>query len=192
MDRLWSETCWTTFKYFFNFNCIYILCICISWLIKYLIIIDARCKHEDNKSYLTLCKKSNKRRSSEGTVCIKYQPIRKVTFHVDVTNDAYLRERTVDVLHISSLHCSNIFIFSFSSLSRIFTRHTKLISSFWSEFVGFRSGLRFPGIWRRDTVRLVLDVTRHLDGLKPKGQCELRNCSLELSDSRQRSNGLFL
>jgi hypothetical protein len=61
---------------------------------------------------LMFCKKSNKRHSSDGTVV----SIRKVTFHVDVTNDAYLGERLVDVLQISSLHCSDIHIFSFYSL----------------------------------------------------------------------------
>ena len=44
---LWSETCWSTFKYFITLivptNCI----LCISWIIKWLIFIDVRCKHED-------------------------------------------------------------------------------------------------------------------------------------------------
>ena len=44
MDPLWSETCWSTFKYF-NLSTYYILC--ISWITKCFIIIDARCTHEE-------------------------------------------------------------------------------------------------------------------------------------------------
>ena len=48
MDPLWSETCWSTLKYFIilieSTYCI----LCISWIIKCLIIIPKRCKHEDN------------------------------------------------------------------------------------------------------------------------------------------------
>jgi hypothetical protein len=48
MDPLWSVTCWSTFKYFIILivSANYILC--ISWVIKCLIVIDARCKHEDS------------------------------------------------------------------------------------------------------------------------------------------------
>jgi len=36
---------------FYNFNCIYIhYILCISWIIKCLIIIEAWCKHEDRKN----------------------------------------------------------------------------------------------------------------------------------------------
>ena len=52
MVPLLSETCWSTFKYFIILILsTYILC--ISWIIKCLIIIDARCKHEDFPPYLT-------------------------------------------------------------------------------------------------------------------------------------------
>ena len=56
MDCLRSETCWKTFKYFIilivSTNHSYILC--ISWIIKCLIIIDARCKHEDSSLLLLI------------------------------------------------------------------------------------------------------------------------------------------
>ena len=47
MDPLWSETCCTTFKYLITLIISTYYILCISWIIKCLIIIDARCKHED-------------------------------------------------------------------------------------------------------------------------------------------------
>ena len=47
MDPLRSETCWSTFKYFIILIVSTYYILCISWIIKCLIIIDARCKHED-------------------------------------------------------------------------------------------------------------------------------------------------
>ena len=44
MDRLWSETCWNTFKYFINLIVSTYYILSISWIITCLIIIDARCK----------------------------------------------------------------------------------------------------------------------------------------------------
>ena len=48
MDPLWSETCRSTFKYFIILIVSTYYILCISWIIKCLIIIDARCKHEDS------------------------------------------------------------------------------------------------------------------------------------------------
>jgi len=48
MDSLWSETCWSTFKYFIILILSTYYILCISWIIKCLIIIDARCKYEDS------------------------------------------------------------------------------------------------------------------------------------------------
>jgi len=47
MDPLWSEICWTTFKYFIIFIVSTNYILCISWIIKCLNIIDARHKHEE-------------------------------------------------------------------------------------------------------------------------------------------------
>ena len=49
MGPLCSETCWSSFKYFIILIVSTYYILCISWKIKCLIIIDARCKHEDNK-----------------------------------------------------------------------------------------------------------------------------------------------
>ena len=49
MDPLWSETCWRTFKYFIILIVSKYYILYISGIIKCLIIIDARCKHEDYK-----------------------------------------------------------------------------------------------------------------------------------------------
>ena len=46
MDPLWSETCWSTFKYFIILIVSTYYILWISWIIKCLFIIDARCKHE--------------------------------------------------------------------------------------------------------------------------------------------------
>ena len=51
MDPLWSETCWSTFKYFIILIVSTYYILCISWIMKCLIIVDAPCKHED----LRLC-----------------------------------------------------------------------------------------------------------------------------------------
>jgi len=48
MDPLWSETCWSTFKYFIILIVSTYYILCITWIIKYLIIIDGWCIHEDN------------------------------------------------------------------------------------------------------------------------------------------------
>jgi len=45
MDPLWSETCWSIFKYFIILIVSTYYILYISWIIKYLIIIDAQCKH---------------------------------------------------------------------------------------------------------------------------------------------------
>jgi len=50
MDPLWFETCWSTFKYFIILIVSTYYILCISWIIKCLIIIDAWCKHEDSDS----------------------------------------------------------------------------------------------------------------------------------------------
>jgi len=42
-----TKTCWSTFKYFIILNISTYYMLCISWIIKCFIIIDARCKHED-------------------------------------------------------------------------------------------------------------------------------------------------
>ena len=47
MEPLRSETCWTTFKYFIILIVSTYYILCISWITKCLIIIDARCNHED-------------------------------------------------------------------------------------------------------------------------------------------------
>jgi len=47
MDPLWSEICWSTSKYFIILIVSTNYILCISWIIECLIIIDARCKHED-------------------------------------------------------------------------------------------------------------------------------------------------
>ena len=47
MDPLRSETCWSTFKYFIIVIVSTYYMVCISLIIKWLISIDARCKHED-------------------------------------------------------------------------------------------------------------------------------------------------
>jgi len=47
MDPVWSEICWSTFKYFIILIVSTYYILCISWIIKCSIIIDARCKHED-------------------------------------------------------------------------------------------------------------------------------------------------
>jgi len=47
LDPLWSETCWSTFKYFIILIVSTYYILCISWIIQYLIIIDELCKHED-------------------------------------------------------------------------------------------------------------------------------------------------
>ena len=49
MDPLWSETRWSTFKYFIILIVSTYYISCISWLIKCLIIIEERCKHEDKQ-----------------------------------------------------------------------------------------------------------------------------------------------
>ena len=46
MDPLCSETCWSTFKYFINLIMSTYYILCISWIIKCLIVIDARRKRE--------------------------------------------------------------------------------------------------------------------------------------------------
>jgi len=47
MDPLRSETCWITFKYFIILIVSKYYILCISWIIKCLIIVDAPCKHEE-------------------------------------------------------------------------------------------------------------------------------------------------
>ena len=47
-DPLWYETCWSTIKYFINSIVSTYYMLWISWAIKCLIIIDARCKHEEH------------------------------------------------------------------------------------------------------------------------------------------------
>jgi len=47
MDLLWSETRWSIFKYFIILIVSTYCILCISWIIKCLIIIDAPCKHEE-------------------------------------------------------------------------------------------------------------------------------------------------
>jgi len=53
MDPLWSETCRSTFKYFIILIVSTYYILFISWIIKCLFIIDARCRHGD--SFLVLC-----------------------------------------------------------------------------------------------------------------------------------------
>ena len=48
MDFLWSETRWSTFKYFIILIVSTYYILCISGIIKFLIIVDARFKHEDS------------------------------------------------------------------------------------------------------------------------------------------------
>jgi len=45
MDPLWPETGWSTFKYLIILIVSTYYILCISWIIKCLIIIDARCKY---------------------------------------------------------------------------------------------------------------------------------------------------
>ena len=52
MDPQWSETCWSTFKYFIILIVSTYYILCISWVIKCLIIIYARCRHEDRCSVI--------------------------------------------------------------------------------------------------------------------------------------------
>jgi len=56
MDPLRSETCWSTFKCFIILIVSTYYILCISWIIKCLIIIDARCKHEDGNEFPEFCK----------------------------------------------------------------------------------------------------------------------------------------
>ena len=49
MDPVWSETCWSTFKYFIILIVSTYYILFISWIVKCLIIIDARCTREDSK-----------------------------------------------------------------------------------------------------------------------------------------------
>jgi len=56
MDTLLSETCWSTFKYFIILIVPTYYILCISWIIKCLIVIDARCKHEDTGKYSNIIK----------------------------------------------------------------------------------------------------------------------------------------
>ena len=62
MDSLWSEICWSTFKYFIILIVSVYDILCIRWIIKCLIIIDRWCKHEDphkcKKKYQKWKKKS--------------------------------------------------------------------------------------------------------------------------------------
>ena len=58
MDPLWSETCLSTFKYFIILIVSTYYILCISWIIKCLIIIDGQYKHEDQIgiiNYTGLC-----------------------------------------------------------------------------------------------------------------------------------------
>jgi len=48
MDPLWSETYWSTFKYFIILIVSTYYILCISWIIKCLIIIDTWCKHGEH------------------------------------------------------------------------------------------------------------------------------------------------
>ena len=48
VDDLWSEICCSTFKYFIILIVSTYYILCISWIVKCLIIIDARCKHKDS------------------------------------------------------------------------------------------------------------------------------------------------
>jgi len=54
MDPLWSETCWSTFKYFIILFVSTYYISCISLAIKCLTIIDAPCKHEDSLCNISL------------------------------------------------------------------------------------------------------------------------------------------
>jgi len=54
MDPLWSETCWSTFKNFIILIVSTYYILCISWTVKCLVIIDARCKHEYSKQQVFL------------------------------------------------------------------------------------------------------------------------------------------
>ena len=47
MDPMWSETCWSTFKYFIILIVSTYYILCIGWIVKCLIIVDARYKYED-------------------------------------------------------------------------------------------------------------------------------------------------
>jgi len=51
MDPLWPETCWRTLKYLINVIVSTYYILCISWIIKCLVIIDARCRHEELRNY---------------------------------------------------------------------------------------------------------------------------------------------
>ena len=50
-----SKTCWSTFKYFIILILSTYYILCISWVIKCLIIIDARCKHEIRCVCVCIC-----------------------------------------------------------------------------------------------------------------------------------------
>jgi len=52
MDPLRSETRWSSFKYFIILILSTYYTLYISWIIKCLIIIDARCKHEDSQEHV--------------------------------------------------------------------------------------------------------------------------------------------
>ena len=58
MDPLWSETCWSTFKYFIILIVSTYYILCVSWIIKCLIIIDERCEHEDWSTWILKTKSS--------------------------------------------------------------------------------------------------------------------------------------
>jgi len=48
----WSEICWGTFKYFIILILSTNYILSISWIIKCLIVVDARCKNEDSEDSL--------------------------------------------------------------------------------------------------------------------------------------------
>ena len=58
MEPLWSETCWSTFKYFIILIVSMCYILCITWIVKCLIINYVRYKHEDYyRILLFLCQR---------------------------------------------------------------------------------------------------------------------------------------
>jgi len=76
MDPLSSETCSRTFKYFIILIVSTYYILCISLIIKCLIIIDAQCKHDDWSALLKYAVNRMKKRvesiQDHPTVCCSY------------------------------------------------------------------------------------------------------------------------
>jgi len=74
------KTCWSTFKYFIILIVSTYYILCISWVIKCLIIIDIRCKHKDNWQLCSLITYKIYSCSAKITLRIYYKNTRNLHF----------------------------------------------------------------------------------------------------------------